>query len=45
MDMKTETVEAKTLDEVRKIIEEMPEGTVVSLDVKEVTGHADAERK
>ena len=45
MDKKEKTIEAKNLDEVKKIIENLPNGTVLSFDIQEVTSHAEAERK
>jgi hypothetical protein len=45
MDKKEKTIEVKTLDEVKKIIEDLPDGTVLSFDIQEVTSHAKTERK
>ena len=45
MDEKEKTIEVKNLDEVKKIIEDLPDGIVLSFDIQEVTSHAEAERK
>ena len=45
MDKKEKTIEVKNLDEVKKIIEDLPDGTVLSFDIREVTSHAETERK
>jgi hypothetical protein len=45
MDKKEKTIEVKNLDEVKKIIEDLSDGTVLSFDIQEVTSHAEAERK
>ena len=45
MDEKEKTIEVKNLDEVKKIIEDLLDGTVLSFDIQEVTSHAEAERK
>ena len=45
MDKKEKTIEVKTLDEVKETIEDLPDGTVLSFDIQEVTSHAKTERK
>jgi hypothetical protein len=40
-----EEIAVKSLDELKELIEEIPEGTVYSLSIEEVMSHAEEERK
>lgn len=40
-----EKITIKSLDELKELIEEIPEGTVYSLSIEEVMLHAEEERK
>lgn len=40
-----EKITIKSLDELKELIEEIPEGTVYSLSIEEVMSHAEEERK
>jgi hypothetical protein len=40
-----EEIAVNSLDELKELIEEIPEGTVYSLSIEEVMSHAEEERK